>query len=112
MNAARIVNFLLEGDLTPEEFLGSLPRHILHRFDFADDTGPANAALGRERLRVYITGPHGKGFIGYIHKMGGFWYAYRLRDFKHIEDAPLRNTEEEAAQDLYDAEMATDRLNQ
>lgn len=98
MNAERIVEILLEGDISPEEFMSSLPKHVLNKFSFV-------RGFSGEGTKVYLNGPEGQGFMGWIQNMGdNMWYAWRAvcRDGSHEVGGRYRNTKEAAAQDLYD----------
>ena len=98
MSAELIVKALIEGGVSPEEFMSSLPDRVLNKFRFVDDQhgGPT---------KVYLNGPASSGFVGWIHPMGNtMWYAWRAvgSDGSHDADGKFRKTKEDAAQDLLD----------
>jgi hypothetical protein len=93
MNAERIVEILLEGDLDPKEFMASLPPHVMNMFRFVP-------GFTDSPVKVYLYGEQGgQGFLGWIHPFGKKWYAWRAYD-RDMPHGISRDTKEEAAKDL------------
>ena len=116
MNAERIVQTLLgettpeelavafswfdlniqESETDPEEFMRSLPAHVFHKYRIDHSCSAYGAS------KVYLLGPGGSAFIGFIHPLGNRWYAYRFATGSGTYDirGQSRDTPEDAANDL------------
>jgi len=101
MNAARIVDFLLEGDLTPEEFFASNPE-LLADYEFTP-----YSRYGYFEVKRWVSGMY--NYLGSVVYTQGAWYPYEVapglnRSHKHIVSpgAGSYKTREEAAKVLWE----------
>lgn len=100
MSAERIVQTLLDGDMSPEKFMAGLPSSFWSQFRVVPPS------VTGEGTKVYLQGQHGQAFLGWIQNMGdNMWYAWRAAasDGTHDVNGPYHTSPEEAAQDLLSA---------